>query len=190
MNNCLVRGIVGRVNWLTFPPHSAVPLRDFICVLQPLSAAVMRLEIPSVQFSSSDAVWQLSQQRGGGHSDSWLTRCGAWRCVVEGRVSSPACNFLLRREHDELLQVIELLLLLLFFFLIRNLDNKVPRVWAFTKRRERIFQLWVMNATLISSMLPDLITSLSKSNLSQRAMLPRVYGPKVKPPYWLPAQTC
>lgn len=56
MNNCLVRGIVGRASGLTFPPHSAVLLGDLICVLQPLPVPVMRLEIPSVQFSSSDAV--------------------------------------------------------------------------------------------------------------------------------------
>lgn len=69
-------------------------------------------------------------------------------------------------------------------FLIKNLNNKVPRVWAFTKGRERIFQLWVlMNAILISTVPPDLITSLSKSNLSYRAMFPGVQRPKVKPPY-------
>lgn len=76
------------------------------------------------------------------------------------------------------------------FFLIRNLNNKVPRVWAFTKGRERIFQLRVLNAILISTMPPDLITSLSKSNLAQRAMFLGVQRTKVKPPYQLPVQTC
>lgn len=69
------------------------------------------------------------------------------------------------------------------FFLIRNLNNKVPRVWAFTKGRERIFQLRVLNAILINTMPPDLITSLSKSNLAQRAMFLGVQRTKVKPPY-------
>lgn len=76
-------------------------------------------------------------------------------------------------------------------FLIKNLNNKVPRVGTFTKGRERIFQLWVlMNVILISTVPPDLITSLSKSNLSERAVFPGVQRPKVKPPHELPVQTC
>ena len=47
-----------------------------------------------------------------------------------------------------------------------------------------------MNAILISTVPPDLITSLSKSNLSYRAVFLGVQRPKVKPPYQLPVQTC